>query len=321
MLARCDSIALRTAPDREADTPHQIGSIWSERALAALEAGVADYIDKNDLSAQMLARSVIYAHARFDIERQLRKSQAELRRARDEAAAANIAKSEFLARMSHQLRTPLNSIIGFAEIIGNRGLGEAEWEKYVDFAHDIQDSGMILLDLINDVLDISKIDAGELSLEPRRLDLSAVIVETMSSFKDACGERRVVIVHEKPDQPVEVMADPHAVRKILKNLLSNAVNFTDAEGKIVVSSEVSPDSVVLVVADTGIGIAEADISKVVIPFEHIKQAYVSPQQGTGLGLAIAKSLAEMQGGSLRIESTEGTGTNVFVTIPTGAAAA
>jgi two-component system cell cycle sensor histidine kinase PleC len=295
------------------------GGVADGLDLAALDAGAVDYIDKNDLSAQMLARSVIYAHTRFDIEQQFRKSQAKLRQARDEAAAANIAKSEFLARMSHQLRTPLNSIIGFAEIIGNRSLGETEWEKYVDFAHDIKDSGAVLLDMINDVLDISRIDAGEFTLQPRRMDLSPVIVETTGTFKDACTEKGIVIVHENPDQPVEIMADPHALSKILKNLLSNAVKFSHEHSKIFVSTQSSPDLVALVVADTGIGIADDDIPKVIIPFEHIKQAYVSPQLGSGLGLAISKALAEMQGGSLRIESAEGSGTKVFVTIPTGSA--
>jgi two-component system cell cycle sensor histidine kinase PleC len=231
-------------------------------------------------------------------------------------AAASIAKSEFLARMSHQLLTPPNSIIGFSEIIANRSLGEKEWEKYTEFAHDINDCGATLLDMINDVLDISNIDSGDLTMEPRRLDLSPIIVEVTRSFKDECNEQGLVIIHERSDKPIEAVADPQAVRKILKNLLSNAIKFSRADGKIYVSSQVVESSVMLVVADSGVGIAEADIPRVVIPFEHIKQAYVSPQLGTGLGLAISKSLAEMQGGSLRVESTEGSGTRVFVTLPT-----
>jgi signal transduction histidine kinase len=283
--------------------------------LAALDAGAADYLDKNDLSSQMLARSVIYAHARFDIEQQFRKSQAQLRRARDAAAAANIAKSEFVARMSDQLRAPITSIIGFAEIIGNRGPGEKESEKYVDFAHEIRNSGTLLLDMINDIRDISKIDKGELRLQPERLDLSQVIVETMSGFQDSCTEQGIVLVYDKPDEPVEVLADPHAVRKIMKILLSNAVKFTPADGKITVSSQVSQDSVTLVVADTGIGIEESHIAGVLAPLEPLVRGNVSLQQGTGLSLAICKSLAEMQGGALRIESIEGSGTKVLVTIP------
>ena len=153
-------------------------------------------------------------------------------------------------------------------------------------------------------------------LKRERLDLSQVIVETTSSIKAACTQRGVEIAHERSDQPLEVMADPRAIRQILKKILSNAVKFTPADGKIVISSQVLPEGVVLVVSDNGMGIAEADIRKVLVPFEHIKQTYVSPQHGTGLGLAISKSLAEMQGGSLRIESTEGLGTTVFVTIPT-----
>ncbi|MDA1325932.1 MAG: HAMP domain-containing sensor histidine kinase, partial [Proteobacteria bacterium] len=215
------------------------------------------------------------------------------------------------------LRAPITSIIGFSEIIGNRNLGETEWEKYVDFAHEIRNSGMLLLDMINDIRDISKIDKGEVRLQPERLDLSQVIVETMSGFQDSCAERGVDFVYEKPDEPVEVMADPHAVRKILKNLLSNAVKFTPADGKITVSSQVSLESVTLVVADTGIGIEESYIASVLAPLEPLMRVNVSPQQGAGLGLAICKSLAEMQGGALRIESIEGSGTTVLVTMPAG----
>ena len=238
-----------------------------ELDLAALEAGVADYVDKNELSAQMLSRIAIYAHTRFDFERQLRRSQAQLREARDAAEAANMAKSEFLARMSDQLRTPLKSIVGFAEIIGDRSLGDSAWEQYAEYAHDIQDSGSILLEMINDILDISKIEAGKYVLKPELVDLSQVVAELSHQFEDSCAEKGIVIGHERSEEPVEAFADPRAVRQILTNLLSNAVKFTPADGRISVSVQTAPDSVTLAVADTGFGIAESDVPRILIPFE------------------------------------------------------
>lgn len=231
------------------------------------------------------------------------------------AESASKAKSEFLANMSHELRTPLNAIIGFSEMMQREMFGPLGDPRYREYSGDILSSGQHLLALINDILDMSKIEAGKLNLRPEPLDLQEIAEDTVRLVRtraDSGGlSIGIDIAHGLPD----VEADYRALKQILLNLLSNAVKFTPRGGRVQVSAQPSPDGRVRVsVKDTGIGIAEADLSRLAKPFEQIESQHAKTQQGTGLGLALTKSLVERHGGVLEIESKPGLGTTVSFTL-------
>jgi two-component system cell cycle sensor histidine kinase PleC len=235
------------------------------------------------------------------------------------AEGANRAKSEFLANMSHELRTPLNAINGFSEIMVGEMYGALGDRRYHDYARDILSSGQHLLALINDVLDMSKIEAGKMSLrfEPLSLDeVSEDAVRLVRNRAEAAG--LVLECHFGPELP-EVEADYRAVKQILLNLLSNAVKFTPRGGRITVSAErqesLLGERVRVSVHDTGIGIAPADLERLAQPFEQIETQHAKTQQGTGLGLALTKSLVEMHGGLLDLRSAPGRGTTASFSLP------
>jgi two-component system, cell cycle sensor histidine kinase PleC len=234
------------------------------------------------------------------------------------AEAANRAKSEFLANMSHELRTPLNAINGFSEIMVSEMFGPVGDSRYREYAQDILNSGQHLLALINDILDMSKIEAGKMSLRFEPLSLEEVAddaVRLMRNRADAVGLSLEVQFPELP----EVEADYRALKQVLLNLLSNAVKFTPRGGKVTVLAEARNDAlgerVRVAVRDTGIGIAAEDLARLAKPFEQIENQHSKTQQGTGLGLALTKSLVELHGGALDIQSAPGQGTTVSFSIP------
>jgi len=234
------------------------------------------------------------------------------------AEAANRAKSEFLANMSHELRTPLNAINGFSEIMVSEMFGPVGDSRYREYAQDILNSGQHLLALINDILDMSKIEAGKMSLRFEPLSLEEVAddaVRLMRNRADAVGLSLEVQFPELP----EVEADYRALKQVLLNLLSNAVKFTPRGGKVTVLAEARNDAlgerVRVAVRDTGIGIAAEDLARLAQPFEQIENQHSKTQQGTGLGLALTKSLVELHGGALDIQSSPGQGTTVSFSIP------
>ncbi len=234
--------------------------------------------------------------------------------ASETAESASRAKSEFLANMSHELRTPLNAIIGFSEIMQREMFGPLGDRRYQEYSGDILSSGQHLLALINDILDMSKIEAGKLTLRPEPLDLVEIADDVIRLVRTRAEAGGLTLAVEIPALP-PVEADYRALKQILLNLLSNAVKFTPRGGRVEITAAERPDGRVRVsVRDTGIGIAEADLSRLAKPFEQIENQHSKTQQGTGLGLALTKSLVERHGGALDIESRSGIGTTVSFSV-------
>jgi two-component system, cell cycle sensor histidine kinase PleC len=230
------------------------------------------------------------------------------------AEEANQTKSKFLANMSHELRTPLNAIIGFSEIMESGMFGTLGSEKYQEYCHDILTSGHYLLEVINDILDMSKIEAGRMKLDMEPLDLSKTLAESLRVVSGRADDKNLVLDADI-EGTISVVADRRAIKQIIVNLLSNAVKFTPDGGKVVVRSRVLRDSIVLMIADTGIGIAPHSLAKLGRPFEQVESQLTKTYHGSGLGLAIARSLTNLHGGSMRLRSRLGTGTVVWVSLP------
>ena len=230
------------------------------------------------------------------------------------AEEANQAKSKFLATMSHELRTPLNAIIGFSEIMESGMFGPLGAEKYQEYCSDIHGSGQYLLDVINDILDMSKIEAGRIRLDFEDLALDPLLAESMRVVAARADEKQLTLnARISPD--LHLRADRRALKQIALNLLSNAVKFTPAGGRVSVRGRMAHDCVVLAIADSGIGIAKEALDKLGRPFEQVESQFAKSHQGSGLGLAIAKSLVELHGGRMCIRSTLGRGTMVVVRLP------
>jgi two-component system, cell cycle sensor histidine kinase PleC len=235
-------------------------------------------------------------------------------REKNRAEEANQTKSKFLANMSHELRTPLNAIIGFSEIMESGMFGSLGSEKYQEYCHDILTSGHYLLEVINDILDMSKIEAGRMKLDMEPLDLSTTLAESLRVVSGRANDKNLVLDADI-EGALSVVADRRAIKQICINLLSNAVKFTPDGGKVVVRSRVLRDSVVLTIADTGIGIAPQSLVRLGRPFEQVESQLTKTYYGSGLGLAIARSLTRLHGGSMRLRSKLGTGTVVWVSLP------
>ncbi len=233
---------------------------------------------------------------------------------KDRAEDASRAKSAFLANISHELRTPLNAIIGFSEIMQSGMFGDLGSPKYREYCRDIHDSGSYLLGVINDVLDMSRLDAGRMPISIEKLDLVELIEESMRVVSGQ-SPGRAIEVDVAGAHRIEVDGDRRSFKQILINLLSNAVKFTPADGRIKVSARRSGGSVALSIADDGYGIPRDAIAKLGRPFEQVQNQFTKTHRGSGLGLAITRSLAERHGGRMRIWSREGEGTIVSLRLP------
>jgi len=239
----------------------------------------------------------------------------ELREAKESAEAAYASKSQFLANMSHELRTPLNAIIGFSEMMQRQLLGPIGTEKYIDYIAGIRESGEHLLDLISDILDMSKIEAGKYELDLEEINIVKVIRLAVHMMEGRAVDAKIKIVIDVPQDDMQMVADRRAVMQILLNILSNAVKFTDPGGAVRIECIERPDYLSIKIHDTGIGIPANKLKCITRPFEQAASHYTREHQGTGLGLAITKDLVELHGGSLHIESTVGKGTTVTVRMP------
>lgn len=236
---------------------------------------------------------------------------------RNRAEEANRSKSEFLANMSHELRTPLNAIIGFSEIMEQQFLGPIGTEKYIEYAEDINRSGQFLLEVINDILDMSKIEAGRIELEMKDLLLSKVVGEALRIAGPRAAEDNIDLVNTVTGNDV-IAADQRAIKQVLINLLTNAIKFTPANGQVTISGAAVSDGYEITIKDNGIGISAEDIQKLGKPFTQVESQHTNSKGGSGLGLAISRSLVEMHGGSLTITSEENVGTTVSITLKGGA---
>jgi two-component system, cell cycle sensor histidine kinase PleC len=235
-------------------------------------------------------------------------------REKTRAEEANRSKSEFLANMSHELRTPLNAIIGFSEVMVQQFFGTLGSDKYLDYARDIHKSGQYLLDVISDILDMSKIEAGRLQLEIKPSNIPAIIEESLRIVAPRAQEGKVQISVRMP-KLLDLEADKRALKQVFINLLANAVKFTPEGGRVSVTARKRDQMIMIVIADSGIGIPAHDLEKLGRPFEQVENQFTKTKSGSGLGLAISKSLVELHGGSLIIESEERKGTMVTVLLP------
>jgi two-component system cell cycle sensor histidine kinase PleC len=233
---------------------------------------------------------------------------------RNRAEDANRAKSEFLANMSHELRTPLNAIIGFSEIMESGMFGELGAEKYHEYCRDIMDSGRYLLDVINDILDMSKIEAGRLRLDLEDLHLDSIVTEAMRVMSVKAGEKLIQIDSDVAAS-LSLRCDRRALKQILLNLMSNSVKFTQEGGRIAVRAKESRGHAMIMIEDSGIGISRDALRKLGRPFEQVESHITKTHTGSGLGLAIAKSLVELHRGQIRIRSVVNVGTSVIIRLP------
>jgi PAS domain S-box-containing protein len=243
-------------------------------------------------------------------------AQLSLRTSKEQAELANRAKSEFMANMSHELRTPLNAIIGFSEIMTGQAFGPLGNPRYNDYANDILESGQHLLALINDILDLSKVESGNEELREEEIDVPALIGSLLTLMKHHAAKGEIGLSAEVADDLPVLIADKRKLKQILVNLLGNAVKFTRPGGTVVLRTWCNRKSgFVFQIVDTGIGMAVDDIPNALAKFRQIDSDLNRKYAGTGLGLPLAKAMAELHGGSLNIESELGKGTTVTVRLP------
>jgi cell cycle sensor histidine kinase DivJ len=245
-----------------------------------------------------------------------RKAQeAELLRARQEAEDANSAKTRFLANVSHELRTPLNAIIGFSDLLKSEVFGGFNDDRQRDYVRLIHESGTHLLQVVSDILDMSKIESGNFDLTTEPFNIEPLISSTREMMSHEAAARSLTLKTAVSDDLPELVADRRACKQILINLLSNAVKFTNAGGTITIGARVEGACVAFFVEDNGIGIAEKDVCKLGMPFVQADSGYNRRHEGTGLGLSVVKGLATLHGGTMHIESRLNVGTCVTVTLP------
>lgn len=246
--------------------------------------------------------------ARKNVER-------ELHAAKEQAEAASLAKSAFLANMSHELRTPLNAILGFSEIMKDQLLGPLGDERYCEYADDILQSGRHLLNVINDILDLTKIEAGHLDLDEQPIDLASLLAVCERYFIESANQGGLRLLIERPCDELTLLVDPTRLKQILLNLLSNAIKFTpQGEVRLCTGRSIS-GGFHICITDTGIGMSEMHLAKAVLPFQQVDTSLARQYEGTGLGLTLTKSLVEMHDGWLELASELGKGTTVTVHLP------
>jgi signal transduction histidine kinase len=245
-----------------------------------------------------------------------KKVEQELTEARHQAEKASSAKSDFLAKISHELRTPLNAIIGFSEVMMAERFGPVGSERYREYLKDIHASGGHLLSLINDLLDLSKIEAGRLELTFTSVSLNDLTQQCVAIMQPQANRDRIIIRTSLPPSLPQVVADARSVRQIVLNLLSNSIKFTDAGGQVIVSTALNDNGdVALRVRDTGVGMSETDLATALEPFRQLVTPVSGISGGTGLGLPLTKALAEANRASFYIKSAPKAGTLVEIAFP------
>ena len=278
-----------------------------ERALAALKKLFNE-------QESLISKQTVELNSELNMRKMIEKS---LIRAKTEADEVNRSKSEFIAHMSHELRTPLNSIIGFSEIIKNEMFGKIGNEKYKDYAFDINNSGAHLLSLINDILDVSKIEAGAVTLSDDIFDPRTPLNESIRMLKNRAHNAGIQITSEVSDECPNLKADELRVKQMILNLLTNSIKFTPKGGKvqILVHGHLNA-GLEIEVTDNGVGIAADDLERVMQPYGQAgHDAAVRVEESTGLGLPLINMLIELHGGTMKLTSAKGEGTQIILRFP------
>ncbi len=281
----------------------------AEEAERRREAEQALRAMRDHLEERVVERTVELEHELSDCGA----AEAEARAAQEEAEQANRAKSEFLASIGHELRTPLNAVIGFSELIRSETHGPVGDGKYLDYAQDIHQAGRQLLAIIDDILDLSKIEAGMAELRETEIDVFRVVEACMTIVRERARSNRIILDQELPTSLPPLYADETRLKQILVNLLFNAVEFSAPGDRVTLAAWADGDKgYIFQVTDTGAGLTEEAIRKALAPFGRVENDGDHKPEGSGLGLPLSKAIAELHGGSLALESRAGEGTTVTV---------
>lgn len=331
LVARADGVLARANPRVAVDgllrdvekaiaLAHRL-AVMTVAAMADHHARQAEGVRRVDVVSKVVSLTVFGIMALYLVwiarqNRALRTLSQELTEAARLAEAANQAKSSFLASMSHELRTPLNAVIGFSELMKNKTWGPLGAPQYAGYVENIFRSGKHLLVLVNEILDLAKVEAGRFEIFDTDIDLREEVREALRMVQPKAAEKRLALRLDADDGPLILRGDGVRVRQILGNLLSNAVKFTDPRGAIDVTLRTAPEgSLVIRIADTGRGMSRDQIADALQPFSQIDADSTTARQGTGLGLPLAKGLVEAHGGRLQVDSVPGEGTTVAVHFP------
>lgn len=289
--------------------PHE-----SEEMLTSADgAGFWLFTRKSAVTVQSGERYVVGVISDITERKRMEK---DLVTAKLQAEDANRAKSMFLANMSHELRTPLNAVIGFAEIIKNELLGAINEPRYRDYAGDIHSSGKRLLQLINDILDMTKVEAGTYQLREDVCDVAKVVADAVALVRNLAIQNELTVRVDVPDDIPFLFADERCVRQVLVNFLSNGIKFTPKGGDVAARAWLEPDgALAIAVVDTGIGMAQDDIPQALSPFQQLEGSHGRKYEGTGLGLSLTKAMLDLHEGTLRVDSKIGVGTTVTAHFP------
>ncbi len=303
----------------QAGRPDLVGVIMtahvdSKTAIEALRRGAYDYVDKSCHPGELYA-VLDRCFEKLQLQQERSAAYEALRVAKDAAEEANRAKSDFLATMSHELRTPLNAIIGFSDMMIGQALGPVGNEQYLGYIRDINASGVHLLNIINDILDLSKAEAGKLEMSEDVTDLRQVIDAALRMLASRADGAQVALQADLPRELPYLFADERKLKQILLNVLSNGIKFTPAGGEVVIAVAEQDGSIIITIRDTGIGIAEADIPKAFEAFGQIDNRLSRKYEGTGLGLPLATAMVRQHNGELTLTSKVGVGTTVTIAIP------